>query len=324
MIEIVFGDSACGSLKMAQNCGKGQYLGGATSVVVCHADGSAPTKEEIYAAQQQAKKQMKARWEAATPMGGNPADVFGFSYGLSVGDISENLPGEKRQHVLSWLYEIYPDFNELSRFTEKMIQKGIDDLYKVCGRMSAGESVRIWYSNQPDELCGLYWFMAQISHLPLQDGQVILVTLPDYELDANEVIIHSGWGEMEPEQWHRYTALQKNAPLAFCKWCAHQWKCLQEENAPLRAVLNGQLVSVSETIYDSFIMREITAQENEFSEAMLIGTVLGKYHLGIGDAWIAQRIESMIVNGDLIPVTQPASDSPIYHRKLKKAGKYLD
>ncbi|MDL2295045.1 DUF3658 domain-containing protein, partial [Ruminococcaceae bacterium OttesenSCG-928-D13] len=55
-----------------------------------------------------------------------------------------------------------------------------------------------------------------------------------------------------------------------------------------------------------------------FQEAMVIGRVLGKYRLGIGDAWVAHRIEGMIRQGKLEPTTEASKDSPIYHRKLRK------
>ena len=319
MIEIVFSDSACGSLKMAQHCGEGEYLGGATSVFVSRADGSKPTEEEISAAQQEAEKTMQEEWETATPMGGNPADVYGFNYGLSVGDISENIPSEKRRQVLEWLYSVHPYFDDAPAFTDELMQKSKTVLKEICSRISTGESVRIWYSNQPDELCGMHWFMAQINQLDLRSGQVILVALPDYEpREDGTVITHAGWGGIKLGEWHRYTALQDAATLAFCKGCASHWQSLQQENAPLRAMLNGRLVSMPETLYDEFIISEIGAEENEFHEAMIVGRVLGKHELGIGDAWIAHRIEKMISAGKLLPITESAPDSPIYHRWLKK------
>jgi len=319
MIDIVFSDSACGSLKMAQHCGKGEYHSGAIGVFVSHADGSKPTEEEMRAAQREAEEKERLEWKNAAPMGGNPADVYGFSFGLSIGDISENVPSEKRRQVLEWLYSVHPYFDDAPAFTEELIQKAKDALKEVYSRISAGESVRIWYSNQPDELCGMYWFMAQINKLELQSGQVILIALPDWEFDENgNVLIQSGWGGVRLGDWYRHLDLQRVATSAFCKGCAAHWERLQQENAPLRAMLNGRLVSAPETLYDEFISREIAAEADEFHEAMLIGRVLGKYELGIGDAWVAQRIEGMISTGGLIPVTEPASDSPIYHRKLKQ------
>ena len=101
---------------------------------------------------------------------------------------------------------------------------------------------------------------------------------------------------------------------------ASRWVELQQENAMLRAVLNGKLVSTPESLYDTFVLREVEKQENEFTEARLIGQVLGKYQLGIGDAWIAPRIEQFIKDGLLIPITAPEQGTPIYHCILLKAG----
>ena len=319
MIEIVFGDSACGSLKQAQHYGEGEYLGGAFGVIVSRHDDSKPTEEEVQAARREYEERERLEWANATPMRGNPVDVYGFSFGLSIGDISEDIPDEKRRQTLEWLYSVYPNFDKGPTFTDKLMQHGKDILNEICNRISLGEEIRIWYSNQPDELCGLYWFVTQINQLNLQNGQVLLVSLPDWEITENgNIITQSGWGGVKPGDWHKYLNLQAVASPTFFNMCVTQWKYLQQENAPLRAVLNGRLVSIPETIYDYFIVREIEAEEDEFHEAMVIGKVLGKYALGIGDAWIAHRIEKMIADGQLTPVTEAAPGSPIYHRRLKK------
>ncbi|MFR4475130.1 MAG: DUF3658 domain-containing protein, partial [Blautia wexlerae] len=107
-------------------------------------------------------------------------------------------------------------------------------------------------------------------------------------------------------------------PVNLLRSLASHWVELQQENATLRAVLNGKLVSAPECLYDTFILRELEKQENEFNEARLVGQVLGKYRLGIGDAWIALRIEQFIKDGLLIPITVPEPGTPIYHRILQK------
>ena len=75
-----------------------------------------------------------------------------------------------------------------------------------------------------------------------------------------------------------------------------------------------------ETLYDGFIRREIAAEAGAFHEAKLIGRVLGKYKLGVGDAWIALRIEEMIHSGELEALAEPEEDMPLYHRFLRKRG----
>lgn len=47
MIEVVFSESAYGSLRIAQSYGMGEYHGGATSVMILKKDGSRPTQEKM-------------------------------------------------------------------------------------------------------------------------------------------------------------------------------------------------------------------------------------------------------------------------------------
>lgn len=323
MIEILFSDSACGSLKAAQHYGDGKYQGGCVGVIVSHSDGSKPSKNEVEAAQREAEEKTRLAWENATPMGGNPADIYGFNLVLSVGDISENQPGIKRKQTLEHLYSVYP--NDVGCQAAQEILKSVNENMKIVReRIAAGEAIRVWYSNQPDDMCGLYWFMEQLNQWEVDSEHVSIVKLPEWEADAKGNIVQkSSWGEVAPEEWRRYLVLQKTVSPAFRQSCVSHWQELQGENAPLRAILNGQLVSASEKLYDDFILREITAEGEEFREAMIVGRVLGKYQLGIGDSWVALRIEEMIRAGKLEVVSAVAEDMPIYHRVLKKCAHWL-
>ena len=78
MIEIVFGESACGSLKIAQTYGKGKYRGSAVSIFMRHEDGSVPSSDEMKKAQLQAQEQERIAWENAIPLGGKSSDVYCF------------------------------------------------------------------------------------------------------------------------------------------------------------------------------------------------------------------------------------------------------
>jgi hypothetical protein len=319
MIEIVFNDSASVSLKVAQYYGKGEYRSRGICVLFSP-NGSEPTKEEIEKAERAAEERARLAWESATPLGGNPADIYGFDLALSVGNISENQLGSQRQQVLEQLCSIYPNVQG-SQATQERVQRAEANLQTVLDRVAEGENLRIWYSNQPDELCGLYWFMAQLNQLKKCCGQIYLVKLPAWEADENgNAVRKAGWGELAAGEWHRYLILQRPVLPMFCQSCASHWQALQKENAPLRAMLNGQLISMPETLYDDLIVREIAAEDEEFHEAMVIGRVLGKYQLGIGDSWVALRIEEMIRAGKLQVVKELAEDSPIYHRILKKCN----
>lgn len=317
MMEIVFSDSACGSLKAAQNYSKGNFHGGCIGVIVTNQDGCEPTQQELEAAQNAVEERERLDWEEATPMGGNAQDVFGFCLILSIGDISKEDFANKRQKAIDALWSIYSD--DPSDGTYDLTSHLQKELTTIANRAAQGEDIRIWYSNQPDELCGLYWLMAELQPLEGQLGTVSIVKLPEHEYrDNNTVISHTAWGEISPGEWHRYTAYAEPTTAVFRQLCASRWNSLCEENAPLRAVLNGQLQGVLEDIYDPFINREIASASEEFHEAVIIGNVLGKYQLGIGDAWVAHRIEKMIADGKLTAITTARQGEPSYRRKLKK------
>lgn len=318
MIHIVFSSSACGSLKMAQHYGKGTYHEGSIGIIIGRADGSTLTEEEVEKASQAARKKARLAWENATPMAGKTSDIYGFNLMLSIGDISEDQPGIKRKQTLEHLYSIYPN-DEGSQVAEELITQAVDDLKLIQQRVTAGESLRIWYSNQPDELCGLYWFMRQLNQWNMNHVPVSVIKLPEWETNEPGTFLQrNSWGEVAPEEWQRHLALQKTVPPVFIHRCASHWQQLQAENTPLRALLNGRLVGMPETLYDDFILREIAAEGEEFQEAMIIGRVLGKYQLGISDVWVADRIEKIIRAGKIEIVSTPEKDMPVYHRILRK------
>lgn len=317
MIEILFSDSACGSLKMAQHYGNGNYLGGCEGVTINHPDGSNPTKEEIKAAQQEAKEKLCIEWGNTIPMDGNSADIFGFPLALSIGSIAGEDTLAGRVRVLERLYNVYSNGEERQAALEiiNAAKKSLEMLYQ---RIKLGEAVRIWYSNQPDEMCGLYWFISQLKLWKIDNIQIFAVKLPLWEEDGENIIQKSGWNEVTPKEWNRYLKLQKPISTALIRSYAFCWQILQNEDAPLRAVLNGKLVSVSDTLYDNFILNEIAAECDEFHEVNVIGRVLGKYQLGIGDAWVALRIEEMIVAGKIKVISAAPNNRPGYNRILKK------
>ena len=146
--------------------------------------------------------------------------------------------------------------------------------------------------------------MNQLNQWNMYNVQVSIIKLPKWEADEKGNIVQkNSWSEVATEEWQRYLSSQKTALPVFIQSSVSLWQELQAENAPLRAMLNGKLVSTSEKLYDDFILREIKAEGEEFQEAKIVGRVLGKYQLGIADSWVAFRIEEMIHDGKLEAVT---------------------
>ena len=81
------------------------------------------------------------------------------------------------------------------------------------------------------------------------------------------IVQYNGWGEVEPYHLGRMASLGKKLPTNYLRSLANRWRELQQENSPLRAVINGKLVSVSETLCDTFILRELDALDDELGKA---------------------------------------------------------
>lgn len=312
MLEVVFGDSAAGSMAVA--IGKTGYVGGAVGVIIKKSDGRKPSEAEIKKAQQEAEMRERHNWSEAVPLEGSRKDIVSFSLLLSVGAIDEDGISSTRRSVLRSLYP------ECANDIEKIIEEAQQNLSVLMERAKKGEPIRVWSSNNPDETCGLYWLMEQLRPIGFEKLDITLVKLPEFQERPDGVIVqYVAWGEVEPYQFGRMALLGEHLSVNAIRLMANRWKQLQQDNAPLRAVLNGRVVSAPASLYDSYILQEIAMQNQEFNEAIVVGNVIGKYQLGIGDGWIAQRIEQFIHDGLLEPVTQADQDSPSYRRILRKS-----
>lgn len=312
MLEVVFSDSAAGTMAVA--IGHKGYLGGATSVII--SDGTV-SEEEREKLQRQAEERERSGWENAVPLEGNRKNIVNLPLALSVGSISEAGIGLERESTLSLILSILPDM--ASEIVAELLDTSRKSYATLLEKVQNGEPIRVWVGREPDDVCGLYWLMEQLRPIGFEKLDVTIVELPMWETRPDGCVIqYSGWGEVEPYHLGRMALLGKQLPTIYIRGLANRWRELQQENSPLRAVINGKLVSVSETLYDTFILRELDAQDDEFKEGILVGQVLGKNQLGIGDGWIALRVEQFIKDGLLIPVTTPAPNSPIYRRILKK------
>lgn len=315
MLEVVFGDSALGSLRLAQSHSKGFYVGGVTAAIVTHGDGTPGTPEEVAEAVRKAEERERKAWEAAVPMDTAPGDSYGFSLALSEGAVPDGEDfWDNRRRVLAAQFAVYP--GEAGE-GEELWQRGRAATAELFRRIQGGEAARLWYSGFPEEYSGLCWLMAELCRLE-SPGEIWLVEQPSWEPgeEPNTIVRRCGWGDVEPARWGSYLPLARRANATVCRMLAQEWE--ETKSAPLRAVISGRLHGVGEEFYDRFILRVLEKVSGEFQQARVIGEVLGRYQLGISDSWVARRMERMIESGALEVVTQPAEGNPVYHRVLRK------
>lgn len=317
MIEILFSESAAASLSVAACNGKN--IGGVSSAIIVGEDGEsqASNQEEIQKMIREHEEKERINWEKAIPIEIDRKYILCFPVALSIGDITEQELGKQRNAALQKLMSIYPD--DIKPAALEMIDTAKKSLKELFKRTEKGEAIRVWTSDIPDEACGFCWLIDQLKSIGFENLDITYVKLPDFHvMPDGTVVLYSGWGEVAPHQWGHLASYGQKLPVNYMYALSFRWQQLKKENAPLRAVVNRQLVSVPETFYDSFILRELEDQGDEFMEANLIGKVIGKYSLGISDSLIALRIDSFINDGMLKPITQAKPEDPYYHRMLRK------
>jgi hypothetical protein len=158
-----------------------------------------------------------------------------------------------------------------------------------------GEALRVWKSKAPYSACGFAFLCDVLRNI---DCKLSLIELPDYtERTDGAIQSFIDWAEVSAGQFYRFLPLEREVHAIEKHMLSRLWNDLKAENAPLRALVNGKLISVPEDFYDHIIIRNIP--DDEFVMARLIGTVLGTYALGVGDGWYASRIEKMIADNKL-------------------------
>ena len=170
--------------------------------------------------------------------------------------------------------------------------RGLEILRKA---MAAGDSLRIWYSEEPRELCGLYYLCSLLTEYP---GDVYAVRAPErirYE-DEQLCLLSNSTGNLNPACVVKTleTAVRL-APWEIALY-AENWERLKQENSLLRAVISGRVVSVDADFYDRMILKHIPSESVMEKEAL--STVV-KANPWIQIGWCVLRIHEMIRLGQI-------------------------
>ena len=312
MIEILFTESAAGSMKLAK--GIKNIVGSSTAVLILNDDGSEPTAEELERERAKVEEEYRRKRENAISVEGTARDVACFPLNLSMGDISEPFSDNRTKYLQSTVLIGGPNFAEIGAELMAMARRSLERV------QATAEPVRVWTSRNPDEACG---FCHILTYLPA-DADIRVVELPEMEVLDGELRAYTGWGEISPYELGRFQELERPLTDDERRSCTDLWRELQRENGPLRAVVAGKLRTVGADHYDWIIERELPRQKDEFHEGRLIGEILGKYPFGLTDSLLALRMEEFISWGKLIPISEPMEDRPIYHRYLRRVKTKLE
>ena len=232
---------------------------------------------------------------------------------LSMGYIGSDELGEERRNEFIKInhdekHEIF--YGEWFDKTRKIVAN-LEKLAK------AGERIRIWYSEAPDELCAFSWMISLLDSWGIDEDKILHVKLPNSLLFYNgDYETYSSSAMFEPNELVQLVGSQKVLTKGYKEAKIKQWKKVKEENTQLRTVLNGQIVSVYEDFYDSVILIELKKLGDVFEEMKLIGHSIVKINATI--EFVAGRIDEMIDKGILEIEQEAPINKEYYCRLLRK------
>lgn len=222
---------------------------------------------ESEAASMKAEKKKSLKREPAERVEETPEEVICLGFLLDIGDIRENVDSAYRKTLIYDLYtqEAWGKDLEVDAELRNLADVYVREMQRLKNYLEEGETIRIWYSDAPYSVCGFYHVCSILSEY---DNPVRVVKIPEYIVRGNEIISYRNWGEVAAEEFAGFLPYERELSREEVRMYRSLWMELQEENTPLRAIINGKIMSVGENFYDFLIWKELT--KKPIKEARLI------------------------------------------------------
>lgn len=227
---------------------------------------------------------------------GDFPDVVCIGFSLDIGNIACDIDSMERKKEFIRL-------DYLDEDVEKVFATQREDFEKLVYTAKTGEHIRVWKSNAPHTACG-FAFLCD--------------ALRDINCNMGVIICPNDTGLLQSLQYHEFLALEKQIDSTEKQAQGDIWHNLKIENAPLRALVNGKLISVPENFYDHIITKNTS--DNEFVIGELLGNIAQKYNdLCVIGNWYLLRIKKMINENKLEIVSDKDPTNPLKKtiRKVK-------
>lgn len=275
MIEVLFGESEAASMRIAKSHAEG-------GKAKCQPAGLFSGKKDA------SHKSSPTEWAK-----GLPEEVVCLDFSMDIGDLSVPLDSPRRREIIASMHSVDMPANQRPQPSKSQpVDASIEEWGRLQKFLEEGREARIWYSDAPYSRCGFY-HLCQL--LRKYNNAYYVVKLPEHVVQGKCVIAYQGWGEVSQEEFSSFLPYAKELSKEEIRMYCSLWTELEEENSPLRAVVNGRVTGVSEDFYDFQIWKRLTREP--IKEARLIGDMIGHEQFGVGDHWYAKRIEHHIRQG---------------------------
>ena len=216
-------------------------------------------------------------------------DIVCLVWMLDIGYLKGGISGDYRLELPGRLY--LQDSFGLTEEDEirSTGEKSLREWERLIGRVQKKEPVRIWYSDAPHSLCGLFHVCTLLKDY---DSQVFSLRAPKCTPGKDAWYLGGTWGAHSSESLTVSIPAARLMEKGEIRAYAEHWSMLEQENAPLRAVISGIPVSVPEDFYDGFL--ESCIPEEPAAEAKILGEFLSRYYFCVSSAYLELRIQRMI------------------------------
>jgi len=294
VLEVAFSESVAGSLKYAAGRKRGQMVGQGAVSVIC----DDPAEKKRILAQMQKPK----IWQGGE-LNCSAKDVVSLHLQLDWGGIAEL--GADLNARRSALEQLYGDFPGVADELIGAAKKALEQVFSA-------QEMRLWIGGQDAcDIIAAFW----ICHL-LRGKNVKMhaVYLPAMEQTGSEIICYGGAGDFEPERLSLEARNAHEITPEMQRYMANRFCELAEENAPLRAMVAGRVLSVPENIYDTALLSCVP--EGECKLGLVIGKALGKLR-AVGDDILRRRVRSLLSCG-VLELVCPEQDENPYSAVVKR------
>lgn len=312
MLEFVYSDITADRLRCCMN--HHSAVGGRSGTTGTHEDGTPLTEAESEQLRQQQEEEERYNWDGAVPLEGDPRDILSFPLALDLGPLDDGGLGPGRLAFLEQLFSIYPDGKQAAAGILATARTNLDTLLA----RATDTPVRFWLDRSPGSVCAMCWGLEHLQALGLSHLDLQVVDMARLSGTPDEFLGGPCLEEVKPPELGRLAQATRPLSADRAKILVLRWQELKEQNAPLRASLNGVLVSAGADLYDPYLEQALGRMTDPFGEGFLLLQAVETVPLGFGMAWFAQRLDRLVADGRIEVALPSPSDLARYYRILRK------
>jgi hypothetical protein len=216
---------------------------------------------------------------------------------LHLGDLSQGVFSETR---LAWVHSIMSgEWLDGINFEIKEQKKAIREIERIKQYLGNGEKIRIWHSDTAEELCAFYYLLSELEGI---DGEITHIHKNSLAVPFN--VRYRSLGAIPYEEILLYLPSEQHISKEEVHWGALEWQKHCREKWKLRANLNGELVGVPETLYDSAIMSFIP-KKGEFKAIRVCMDFLWDIPSGLDSNTVEWRLSEILHGSEFSTVGEP-------------------